>query len=81
MCLVATKSIHHELEVGSAIIASMIVIAISFCLLLPLSFGHFALKCPTFPHLKYAPLGLPLPLGLPFHFHLNFLGLPLNVET
>jgi hypothetical protein len=80
MCLVAAESIHHELVVGSAIITSVIIIAISFCLLLPLSFGHFALKCPTFSHLKHAPLGLPLPLGLPFHFHLNFLGLPLYVK-
>jgi hypothetical protein len=65
--------------VGSAIIASMIVIAIFFCLLSPLIFGQFALKCPTFPLLKYAPLGLTLSFGLPFHFLLNFLGLPLNL--
>jgi hypothetical protein len=79
ICLVLAESIHHEFEVGSTIIAFAIVIAISFCLLSPLIFGQFALKCPTFQHLKHAPLVLTLPFGLLLHFLLNFLGLPLNV--
>jgi hypothetical protein len=75
MCLIAAESIHQELEVGSAIIASVIVIAISFYLLSPLIFGQFAFKCPTFPHLKHAPLVLTLPFGFHITSRLPF-GLP-----
>jgi hypothetical protein len=36
------------------------------------------LKMSILPHLKHAPFTFFLPFSLPFHFFLNFLGLPLN---
>jgi hypothetical protein len=79
ICLIAAKLLYQEFEVSSAIITSVMVIAISLCFLLLLFFGQFTLKCHILLHLKHAPLTFFLSFGLPFHFFLNFLGLPLNV--